>query len=332
MAGTKPVSADTKKLMSLARSPAGTAGRALAFAELVEAAPRNLTGFLKNIALDKETDIGLRSKAIGAIGERATPAALEVLRSSLKLKHPMLKRRAIERIGKVGTAADLKLLKSLKSDDPATRKTIRSAQVFLSYKHGLGAFRLDAQTSTLPASSATTQLATIRPASSEVAARLFKLVRVPGLKLAAQAPTELICGSHRYALFSVKGVNLQTELTHQQAIPVVVTEENIETGLYEPMYYILTDPVGRGRIRISVIRPSGRLMLSGIGTQETDAVTFALEAAVDSFHPPTSVVGRVGKDGVPMLQSVLTQTRFAKAQAKRLKRPKLQVQPIGDSS
>jgi len=149
MAGQKPVTPDAKALMTLARAPLGTTGRNLAFAELLESAPRNLTGFLKSIVTDRKADLGLRSKAIGALGTKTTPAALDALRASLKLKHPMLRRRAIERLGKVGGEKDLKSLRSLKSDDPATRKTIRAAQIFLSYRHGLGAFRIDAVSRTV---------------------------------------------------------------------------------------------------------------------------------------------------------------------------------------
>src|SRR5262245_6210121 len=102
----------------------------------VESISGRTTAKLKSMALDVRIDQSLRLAAVVALGERASPAALGGLRAAVvDAGDEVVTQRAIERLGKVGAAADIDVLRSVRTGNATTQRMLRTAKCFVSYRH-----------------------------------------------------------------------------------------------------------------------------------------------------------------------------------------------------
>jgi hypothetical protein len=327
--GSIPQRATPKDLMALVRTPRGTPGRAEAFAELLEIHPRNLNRFLRTLALDEALDPSIRSKAVGALGRKATPSALEALRAAVTIEDATVARRAIERLGKIGEPSDLDILKSARTEVVATRRIIRTAQLFLSYRHGLGRYRHDAASRGFGASEETALVIETRPLTGKAAEDRRVRSETPGVIVGDAPPLEVVCGAHDYTLFLTSDASETGRLLESQSIPAIMVEQNVETGIYDPIFYLMADPIGRGRLRITGVRPSGFVAITGDAIVSDGRVDFDLKAAQSPFQPPFTARGTVDTtSGAFLFKAARVDKLLDPAQARRQKRPKPQAAPV----
>ena len=316
------------QLRSLVAAAPRTPGRETALAELVTRAPRGLDRYLTTLALDPALDQGTRVEAVAALGRATTAAALAGLREALTSDDDFVTRRAIERLGKVGERADLDRLRERR---PATTRedgVLRTAKIFLSYRHRLGAFRVDAPKRTLAASEAATDLQA-GPPSARMRERVALLPpRVPGIALAAEPAREIECGAEELAVSLVEGVDL-TSLDREQAVVAVVSRVNDETGALDPAYYLLADPVGPGRVRLSGVRGSGAVVLAGTATLSDGGADFTLAATERPAAHPFTVTGRLdGGSREVRLDTARADVAFAPVQQGRRRTPRPARPPV----
>lgn len=312
------------QLRKLVRSSPGTPGRPEAFAELVERAPRDLTRTLVSVARDLDEDRGMRVKAVAALGHVGSPAAIESLCELATDSDGVVARRAIERLGKVGRPDDLAVIKALKATDATTERALRTAKLFLSYRHGLSEYRLDVPRRTLAAGHG--ESAAIRTgAPTKTMLNHLELLapQAPGVEVGGVPARRLVCGANEYALMLDRRLDSVGSLTAGQAVPAVLLLQNIETGAYEPAYYFMTDPTGADSFRVSGVRSSGRVGLHGTATVSGTLVQFEVHATEEPLDHPVTVAGTFdAESGAVRFEVAVTDTEFSDRQQRRRRQPR----------
>ena len=326
MAGAEGAAVSTAELRALVRSAPQTPGRSQAFIELVTREPRGLNRTLAALALDPDVDQGMRVKAVAALGRNASPSSLDGLRAAILLDDPVVVQRAIERLGKVGGLEDIDRLRAIRTGNAGTQRALRTAKCFLSYRHRLGAYRLDVPKQRLAAGSDEAVPIDTGPPTRVMSSRLELLEpRVPGVRLSPRPAQRLVCGGNELALMMNEELvdsGLQT-LADRQGLPGVLVRYNEETGAHDPAYYLMTDPVGGGRFRILGARGSGRIALHGSGTVTTGTVSFDVNATENPLDHPLTVRGTwsPGSNGV-RFDTALVERQFSDRQQRRRKQPR----------
>ncbi len=313
------------------RSAPDVATRTDALVQLIEREPRSLVRTLTSVALNPELDPSVRTLAVGVLGRRQTPAAIEALRSATGTDELSVARRAIERLGKVGVPGDLALLRRLRAPDPTTEQIIRSAKEFISYRHGLGEYTVSVPQRALAATTDdAVPIRTGAPTKTMLQALELVPANTPGIRAGARPARRLQCGSRELALLvdeDARRDGMRT-LAERQAVPAVVAMLNPETGRYDAAYYLLTDPVGRGRLRIAGVRTSGRVALRGTGVIDGSTVRFEVNATELPIDHPLTVSGTYDLDTDQVrFEVALTEPRFAERQQRRRAQPRAVTQP-----
>lgn len=321
------------ELRRLVRQAPKTPGRQAAIADLVVQRPRGLNRFLTDLATDESLDQPMRLEAVTALGRETTPTALRGLRAAVDADDPTVRQRAIACLGKTGDETDIERLKTVRTGNSVTHRVLRAAKVMLSYRHGLGEYRLDVPTRLYGAEQGRGVAIATRQLSNAAAEQLA--AASPGVDLVTKTAVRLECGGdeHVLAVTSEATRGAVTALTERQALPAVLLSKNIETGRYEPGYYFATDPAGRGRFHIHGLRASGREALFGTGRIEDGVVHFEVKATESPLEPPVTVTGTYAiKTGVIDFEVAMSEPRLA-ARQRRLRKPPRQQQgplrPVG---
>ena len=321
----------TAQLRTLARATTSIAGSGDALIELVAREPRGLDRFLQELAVDDRIDQSLRLQAVTTLGRNTSPSSLQGLRAALTVDDPDVEQRAIERLGKVGTADDIELLRQRRSGNRTTQRVLRTAKSFLSYRHRLGTYRIDAPKNRIAAADdAADPIRTTTPTSKMIDRIELATPPVPGINLVPTPLRRLVCGGGEYALMwnSEFGGAAAATLADQQGIPAVLVEFNNETGVYSPSYYLFADPTGHGRVRLAGLRGSGHVGLVGSATIDADQLRFEINATETPIEHPLTVSGSYDLDSAAVRFEVANvESRFSQTQQRRRKRPRLVRQP-----
>jgi hypothetical protein len=326
MTDRDPKYLDPSELRALVRSAPRTPGRNEAFLELVAQDPPGLNRTLRTLALDGEVDQAMRLKAVSALGRAASPSSLSGLRDALAVEDEVVRRRAVARLGKIGTADDLEVLKAVRTGDAATHQMVRVAKCFVSYRHRLGEYRNDVPRRTYAATSSEAVPMRTGALTKTVREQLeVRGVNVPGVDLALDTALRVECPGNAYVLV----VNRQFvgdgmgSLGERQAMPAVVVKENIETGAFDPAFYVTTDPAGHGRFHVFGVRSSGAVALYGTGAVEKDAVSFDVSATESPLVHPLRVEASFSIDsGRLRFETGLVEPQFAPGQQQLRRQPR----------
>jgi hypothetical protein len=321
----RPVVRTNRELRALLRAAPRTPGRVTALAELVQREPRGINRTLTELALDDTLDQPMRVEAAAALGREATPSALEGLRAIIGVDDEVVAQQAIERLGKVGSAADLEVLRAVRTGNATTQRVLRAAKCFLSYRHRLGAYRVDTPKQRVAATPAATELITGAP--TKAMRSRFEIIppRVPGISLGTQPLRRLQCRTRELAVLVDESVVAAgpASMLERQAAPVVITRYNTETGVDDPAYYVLTDPQASEAFRIVGVRPSGRAAWHGTGTVAGTTVTFEVNATEQPIDHPLTVSGRYGSTTSTLRFDVaLVDPTYSDAQQGRRRKPR----------
>lgn len=323
---TEGTGASIAELRARVRSGPQTPGRSEAFIELVTREPRGLNRTLATLALDPDVDQAMRVKAVAALGRNASPSSLDGLRAAIAVDDAAVVQRAIERLGKVGTAEDLDRLGGIRTGDAAAQRVLRTAKCFLSYRHRLGTYRLDVPKQRLAATSDEAVAIDVGPPTKAMSSRLELLeAQVPGVRLSPRPARRLVCGANELALMINQELlddGMRT-LADRQGLPAVLVRYNEETGAHDPAYYLMTDPIRGGRFRILGVRGSGRTALHGTGTVDDGAVSFDVNATENPLDHPLTVRGTwdLGSAAV-RFDTAMVEPKFSDRQQGRRKQPR----------
>lgn len=315
----------TVELRTIVRTVRSAAGATDALSELLRRNPRGLNRLLGELALDDQADQSVRVSAVAALGRNTLLSSLDGLRATLAADDEAVKQRAIERLGKVGTADDVETLKSVRTGNRTTQRVLRTAKSFLSYRHRLGAYRIDEPTHRLAADAGATPVRSTTPTVKMLNAMELVAPSVPGIALGPTPLRRLVCGGDEYALMwnDALGGGAATTLADRQGIPAVLLSYNHETGVYSPAYYFFTDPTSGGRVRIAGLRGSGRVGLAGQGEIDAEALSFELNATETPIEHPLTVAGRYDfSSGAVRFDVSLVESRFSARQQRQRKQPR----------
>lgn len=321
----------TAELARLIRTGTDPSSQATALVALVERAPRSLNRTLVSVAGNASLDPGVRAMAVGAMARRPTSSTIDAVRAAVEDGEPLVANRAIERLGKVGTADDLDLLGRLPVGDRTTERLIRSAKEFLSYRHRLGAFTVSVPRRAIGATSSEAVAIQTGPPTARMRQALELLpARVPGLDIDPMPARRIVCGSQEFGLHLVmayRGAGLSS-VVDRQGLPGVVTMRNLETGRFEPAYYLMSDPVRRNRCRILGVRSTGRVALTGTGDIDDDAFRFELHATEEPIEHPLTIAGSYDLSSERVrIDRAAAEPRFSPRQQRRRRQPRVLSRP-----
>jgi hypothetical protein len=278
---------DAEELRELIRSGPQTPGRDDAFLELVNQEPPNLTQTLRSLVTDPEIDRSMRLNAVTALGRTPLPGSLDGLRDALDVDDQVVVQRAVERLGKVGGPHELDALRGVRTGNATTHRALRASKCFLSYRHGLGTYRFD-----LPR-------AVVEAGDDAVALRtggLIKALRehidrhgvnVPMMAWDADDAWRIECPDVPTVVLlnrAMTGADMRS-VSERQALVGVVAQPNPETAVFEPAFYLVTDPAGRGAFHLFGVRESGVVALYGRGMVDDDIQVEVGATETPHVHP-----------------------------------------------
>lgn len=290
------------------------------------------TARLKSMALDSRIDQSLRLAAVVALGERASHAALDGLRAAIvDAGDEVVTQRAIERLGKVGVAADIDVLRSVRTGNATTQRMLRTAKCFVSYRHRLADYRLDEPKQRLAAEEAKAAEIVTGAATKTMLSRMELVAPpVPGVDLIAEPAKRLDCGTNEFALMLNRQIvnSGLGSLAERQGLPAVIVRYNEETGAYDPAYYLLADPIRGGRFRIAGVRGSGKAGLFGTGVVEDTTIRFEVNATELPLDHPLTVTGSYDiATGAVRIEQAVIEPRFSQRQMQQRTQPRLVTRP-----
>jgi hypothetical protein len=320
----------TADLRALVRAERSSKVGGAAVAELIARRPRGLTRLLTELALDDRADQGVRVNAVAGLGSSGARPSLEGLRAALLTNDESVERRAIERLGKIGTAEDLELLKSIRTGNRTTQRVLRSAKCFLSYRHRLGTYRVDELTAAAADVGVATPIRATTPTAKMLDRMELVAPSVPGISVAPTPVRRLVCGGGDFALMwsdEFTGAGAAT-IVERQGIPAVLLGFNYETGAYTPAYYFFTDPARGSRFRITGLRGSGRVGLVGRGELDDEELRFEVNATEAPIEHPLTVTGRYQlESGTVRFDDAVVEPRFSARQQRLRKQPRRERRP-----
>ena len=290
------------------------------------------TSRLKSMVMDQRADQSSRLEALVTLAGRGSPAALDGLRAAIaEVDDEVVAQRAIERLGKVGVADDVDVLRAVRTGNATTQRMLRIAKCFLSYRHRLGVYRLDEPKQRLPAVSEEAGPIASGAATKKMRSRMELLPPpVLGLDLVPDPVRRFDCGPNEFALMLNREIvnGGMSSLAERQGLPAVIVRYNEETGAYDPSYYLLTDPIRGGRFRIAGVRGSGKAGLFGAGIVEQKTIRFEVNATENPLDHPLTVAGSYDSStGAVRIDQAVIDPRFSDRQIQRRKQPRLVTRP-----
>jgi HEAT repeat protein len=320
-------------LRAAVRGSSSNVNRLDALEELVDRAPRGLTGFLTEVALDAGAELDVRLSAVGALGETTEPAARDGLVAALKTSDQPVVRRAAQRLGVIGDADNLEDLKTIRTGNTATQEAVRFAKQLISYRHRLGEYRVEAPGRRVRPDQGAAIAVEVASLPARDRADIEERISEPvlGLQLTTEGARRLSCeGSDLNVLPSRDLVAAGLDwLLQGQAAPAAVLERNPETGEFFASHVVLTDP-SRGReLTIHVARSSGVVVLTGQGVVSEDGVRFELATVPTPHLPPTTVSGQFHPAQGLEFERVLSEVRLSAAQLRKVRAPSPVTGPTG---
>ena len=314
------------QLRSLARRAPGTPGRVEAFEELVRLDPPQLKRTLRSMALDRDLDRGMRLQALAAIGRDTQTSSLNTLREAAADDDSVVAQRAIERLGKLGTIEDLDRIKAIRTGNRTTQRVLRAAKCFLSYRAGLGQYRHDVPSRSLGASTEAAEALRTGTLTKSLQERVDLVgVDVPGVDVDLEGALRVQCPTKTY-IFVPNREHVGSgmgQLTQRQTLLGVLVTENLETGTYDPAFYLMTDPAKQDRFHVFGVRSSGRVALYGTGSIDGETVSFSIRSTQDPVVPPVTIEADYSiSSGKATFREAQVDSRLAAAQQRKRKQPK----------
>ena len=322
-----PLSEETLVALAAGRGPLPE--RVAAVKELGRRAAPGGLRVLAAVMRDPAAPAALRSTAALAIGKDPAPQNRIALEGALGIEDPTVLRRVATALGRIGGPETLSRLRAVaQPKDPAAARALSFARSLIAYRHGLAEewikppavprLRIAPGTGTALAHEALGG-----EAAQAVEARLRR--ELPGLPMAVAGGVALTCGHEHMALLPGAGA---AQAARRSAVPAVVLKQSHSLGYFSVHLYLLSHPLGGGRIALWGLRPDGTLTHAGEAQAEKDGFGFRLEALETPHSPPMLVAGRLHTDP---LRVAVTEARVApgrEASLARTRAPRQVVPPL----
>jgi hypothetical protein len=267
--------------------------------EVIRRNPSNLRGILERIVASTARPNELRRIASLTLGQLQDARSIPALLSAAKSKDDALSRRAVEALGRVGTAETLIPLGRLRKAAPEVRKSLAFARSLIAYRHGVKGWSLKLPRSAIVAPVDSDQAATLsgKPLSRKAwgelrpSLRVIKEVLPPGDK----APLAFTCGKDEFVLL----VNPSLESGWAPAMnrPLVAAALLKRSRAQQQWFvaeYFFCDPVRAGRARVIGARPTGTVVHTGAAVTEDGDVHVSLQSLDTPLAMPMTITAVVG--------------------------------------
>jgi hypothetical protein len=241
-----------------------------AIAELMRSRSPRRMSLLSEVVRDKGRHADVRAMAALNLGRDAKPANQEALLDAISGSPGLVRRRAIESLGKIGDAKALEQLRRLRPRDPVMKRSLNFARSIISYRLGLGTDLLEPP----PALSLTSGQrvpsvdTAIPPVTTELLEETLAASReeLPGLRLSSAGARQLACGANRFVLAFNREIHRRktlSALAQRNAVLMVVLWKPSTLDDFETYMYILSHPERENRLRLLGLRSMGVITLSG---------------------------------------------------------------------
>ena len=221
--------------------------------------------------------------------------------------------------------------RGLPAGDRTREQSIRAAKEFLSYRHRLEQYTISVPRSALAATSdEVVEIRTGAPTARMRSTLELLPAEAPGLDIDPLPVRRIECGSREFGLHLVTAYRREAmaSLLERQGLPAVITMRNLETGRFEPAYYLMTDPVARARVRIAGVRSSGRVALVGHGEVDGSVVRFEMNATeLPIDHPLTVSRSYDTETGRVRIDDARSEPHFDPRQQRRRRQPRPATRP-----
>lgn len=272
-----------------------------ALRSLVSRQAPDLGQMVRRIAKDREAATELRKTAAIELGRSAGAANRKALLELLSADDAGLTRRAAEGLGRIGNAASLEKLKSLRPRDPVVQRAVRTAKTLLSY-------RLDRTSGRLPlpepremlqlgkAKARAFEIGAVAPAKIE-AMRAELRRELPAVPVSARGALELDCGAGRYRVVFNEALEgeggLSTLMTSNAIVGAVLKRTEVD-GRYSLDSYLLAHPSYGASARLFAMKSSGVVSYYGELGESEGGIAFSLRALNTRHSQPVELEGRIG--------------------------------------
>jgi hypothetical protein len=225
---------------------------------------------------------------------RSMPALLKAAKS----KDDELARRAIESLGKIGTASTLARLGRLRGSTPRVRKSIAFARSLLAHRHGVKgwALKLPRGARMMPFDSDRAVALNSKTLSSKEWPAIKRSLRVVKevVPPTDKPPLAFQCGSEQYLLLVNPLLERGVSAMSRPLVAAALVKFSRATDRWYVAEYFLCDSSRSGQARIVGARPTGTIVHAGLAVAEREDVRVELQSLDSPLTMPTSISAAVG--------------------------------------
>jgi hypothetical protein len=321
--GSVPARMDDGALLRVVEGPGeGPAVRTAAAKELVRRDPAGTAALLARLVRDGAAPADLRSVAAVALGRQPGAAHEAALTAALAAPEPLVVRRAAEGLGRIGGREALAALRRVPvPKEKAAARALSFARSLIAYRHGLAEELLSApppqrMTGAGEALSVEAASGTLK---EEVRARLPR--EAPALPVRAEAAVRIACARNELLLLPAAEAG---QAARSPAVAAVLMKQAHSLERFALHQYILSHPLGGGRVELFGVRPDGTLMLHGEGRSAEGGLRFEVGALATPYADPMRIEGVLREDG----GIEVTNARMAAASRRSQPAPRLTSGPV----
>jgi hypothetical protein len=254
----------------------------------------------RRIAKDPEAPTDLRKTAAIELGRSAGAANREALLELLSAEDPGVTRRAAEGLGRIGDAAALEKLKSIRPRDPVVKRAVSTAKTLLSYRlnETSGRLALPEPREVLElgkAKARALEVGTVAPTTIEAMQSELQ-GELPEVPVSTKGGLELDCGEGHYRVVFNEALEVEgglLALMESNAVVGAVLKRTEVDGRYSLDSYLLSHPSYGVTARLFAMKASGVVSYYGELTQSEGGVEFSLRALNTRYSQPVELEGRI---------------------------------------
>ena len=276
-----------------------TLGGVEALKELIRRRSRKRTTILMRVVIDDGQPADLRATAAVELGKERRKGHQEALVAALGSKDPAVVRRSAEALGRIGDAAALDALASVRLRGGAVRRSVDFAKTLISYRLGLESHRLqppsEARRMHLDRRRAV-PLEISTPRARELESIIPALRReLPAIPVSPEGVLGFSCGADRFLVVFNRDVHRRktlAPLATKSAVPAVVLKRSPSLERYYVYEYLLTHPAASGSLLLFGVRTTGVVAHVGevrLGPAEGE---FEVGTVETRYSPPITIEGR----------------------------------------
>jgi hypothetical protein len=287
---------------------------------------------------DENQSSTIRGLAAIYLGKIATPAAMHILIRNSGIRDERILAAVMRALGCIGDRTSLDAISQAKRH--ASGQALAQAefaQLLIAHREGLDDVNLavtEAVEPLTPKSQAGRPFSIDRADPVDAEFCLRSLADQPyGIEFSEQAMYQARCGRHLWMILLNRNFaekNSTDKLQHHRTFPGMVALRDAETGLYAPMYLMLTAPApDRRAVTIRVYGTSGYLAFAGSATVKDNRAGFSMVAVRRAGAFPVKLEGTFEDGGLDIRTALSTPFITAgQREPSELVRPIYQVTPV----